>query len=44
VLGPQDAENDTKQAAIAVTKQLAPFFAKQGWITAEQAERYHLMP
>jgi len=44
VMGPQDAENDTKRAAVAVTKQLAQFFAKQGWITADQAERYSLLP
>jgi len=44
VMGPQDAENDTKQAAIAVAKQLAQFFAQQGWITPEQAERYRLIP
>jgi hypothetical protein len=44
VMGPQDAENDTKRAAVAVTKQLAQFFAKQGWITSEQAERYSLIP
>ena len=39
--GKQDAEGDTKQAAVAVTKELAKFFAKQGWITEEQAEKYH---
>ncbi len=43
-MGPQDAESDTKQAAVAITKQLAQFFARQGWITAEQAERYGLIP
>ena len=41
LMGPQDAECDTKQAAVAITKELARFFAKQGWITAAQAERYH---
>jgi hypothetical protein len=41
LMGPQDAESDTKQAAVAITKEVARFFAKQGWITAEQAERYH---
>lgn len=41
LMGPQDAESDTKQAAVAITKELARFFAKQGWITAAQAERYH---
>ena len=36
-----DAESDTKQAAVAITtKELARFFAKQGWITAEQADKY----
>ena len=44
VMGPQDAESDTKQAAKAITKQLAQFFAKQGWISADQAERYQLIP
>jgi hypothetical protein len=43
--GQQDAESDTKQAAIAITRELARFFLKQGWITAEQAESYHsLLP
>jgi len=43
--GRQDAESDAKEAAVAVTKELAKFFAKQGWITADQAESYHrLMP
>ena len=41
LMGPQDAESDTKQAAVAITKELARFFARQGWITAAQAERYH---
>ena len=41
LMGLQDAESDTKQAAVAITKELARFFAKQGWITAAQAERYH---
>jgi hypothetical protein len=40
-MGPQDAESDTKQAAVAIAKELARFFAKQGWITAEQAENCH---
>jgi len=45
IAGKQDAESDAKEAAVAVTKELAKFFAKQGWITAEQAEKYHrLMP
>jgi hypothetical protein len=45
IMGAQDAESDTKQAAVAITKELARFFAKQSWITAEEAERYHrLMP
>jgi len=36
---------DTKQAAVAITMELARFFAKQRWITAEEAERYdRLMP
>jgi hypothetical protein len=39
--GWQDAESDTRQAAVAVTKDLARLFVEQGWITAEQAERYH---
>ncbi len=39
--GQQDAESDTKQAAMATTRELARFFAGQGWITAEQEERYH---
>jgi Domain of unknown function (DUF4410) len=30
LMGPQDAESDTKQAAVAITKELARFFAKQG--------------
>ena len=43
--GAQDAESDTKQAAVAITRELARFFVKQGWITAEQAESYHkLLP
>ena len=41
LMGPQDAESDTKQAAVAITKELARFFAKQSWITAAQAQRYH---
>jgi hypothetical protein len=41
LMGPQDAESDTKEAAVAITKELARFFAKQGWITPEQAESYH---
>lgn len=45
IMGAQDAESDTKQAAVAITKELARFFAKQNWITADEAERYHrLMP
>ncbi len=40
LMGPQDAESDAKQAAAAITKELARFFAKQGWITAEQADKY----
>jgi hypothetical protein len=45
IAGKQDAESDAKEAAVAVTKELAKFFARQGWITAEQAENYHrLMP
>jgi len=39
--GRQDAESDAKEAAVAVTKELAKFFARQGWITADQAESYH---
>src|SRR5262245_40477650 len=43
--GKQDAESDAKEAAVAVTKELAKFFAAQGWITAEKAEQYHrLLP
>jgi len=42
--GKQDAESDVKEAAIAVTKELAKFFAKQGWITQQQAESYHRLP
>jgi len=42
--GKQDAESDVKQAAVAVTKELAKFFAKQGWITQQQAESYHRLP
>jgi len=45
IMGSQDAEGDTKEAAVAISKELARFFAKQNWITAEEAERYHrLMP
>ena len=44
VMGPQDAESDTKQAAKAITKQLAQFFAQQGWISSNQAGRYQLIP
>jgi hypothetical protein len=40
IAGKQDAESDAKEAAVAVTKELAKFFAKQGWITAEQADKY----
>jgi len=41
----EQPRSDTKQAAVAITKELARFFAKQNWITAEEAERYHrLMP
>jgi Domain of unknown function (DUF4410) len=39
LMGPQDAENDAKQAAVAVTRELAQFFAKQGWITYRRNAR-----
>ena len=42
LLGSQDAESDTRQAAVAITKELALFFARQGWISTEQADRYQL--
>jgi hypothetical protein len=35
IMGAQDAEGDTKQAASAIAKELARFFAKQGWITGQ---------
>jgi hypothetical protein len=44
VVGPRDAESDTRQAARAIAKELAGFFAKQDWISPEQAERYRLIP
>jgi hypothetical protein len=43
-MGPQDAESDTRRAATAIAKEPARFFARQGWISAEQAERYQLFP
>jgi hypothetical protein len=43
-MGPPDAESDTRQAARAIAKELAGFFARQGWISQEQAERYRLIP
>ena len=35
IMGAQDAEGDTKEAATAITKELARFFAKQGWTTSQ---------
>jgi len=35
IMGSQDAEGDTKEAAEAISKELGRFFAKQGWISSQ---------
>jgi hypothetical protein len=40
----RDTKRDTRAAARAIAEELAGFFARQGWISREQAERYSLIP